>query len=231
MSEEQQTNLREVRRIVRVLERLCELAKQATRHGTLRDGQSYAVQQYNAILAALAAQGIEPPSYFPPLPDDAGLGALGFASAQLAEYLSEFAEAQAGDTEEAGGPGGAFSNPFFGSGDFRHIGEAVREAMPEWIRESRRWRDVQRGKRPAPPGQPGGGPAPESRPPGEQERRLAELSARIAAVAAQMRQPGLSPEDLQRLAAELARLGEEQARAAEENGGGGAPGVRVDVDL
>jgi hypothetical protein len=228
MSEEQAVNVREIRRIIRVLERLSELAKQASRHGTLRDGQAYAIQQYNAILAALAAQGIEPPSYFPDLTEDAGMGAIGFGSAQLAEYLSEFVEAESNGSEAGAGAGGegSFFDRFFGSGgEFQHIGEAVREAIPEWMRERHRWREgsqgAPEGARTAPPG--AARPA-EGSPAEGLESRLAEVSARMEAIVAQMRRPEAAPEELQRLAAELARLGEEQARIAREAGGARSPG-------
>jgi hypothetical protein len=233
MSEGQRTDVREIRRIIRVLERLCDLAKQATRHGSLRDGETYAIQQYNAILAALPAQGIEPPSYFPPLPEDAGMGALGFASAQLAEYLSEIAETEAnGPAESAGaGQGASFFNQLFSGGEFQHIGEAMREAMPEWMREARRWREASRAGRAAGTAPPGTARPEESRRATEAESRVAELSARMAEIAASMGQPGVAPEELQRLAGELARLAEEQARIARERKAKSESDIDVDVDV
>jgi hypothetical protein len=221
MSEDQAATRREIRRIVRVLERLGELAKQATRRGELEDGQSYAIQHYNAIIEALATRGVEVPSFFPPLAAEAGLGAVGFASAQLAEYLSEFLEGESNSSGEGAGTGGegSFFDRFFGSGEFQHVGEAMREAIPDWMREARRWHESKHAA--------GGARTAASGPAGPAEggsqqglaNRLAEVSARIEAIAAQMRRPDVTPEELQELAAEMARLGEEQARIAGEAAG------------
>lgn len=251
MSEEQAATLREIRRIVRVLERLGELAKQATRKGELEDGQAYAIRHYNAIIEALAARGIEVPGFFPPLPADAGLGAVGFASAQLAEYLSELLEPESSGFGEGAGTGGegSFFNQFFGSGEFQHIGEAMRQAIPDFMREAgrgradreaRRERERSRGAAEKARTEPSGSASPaEGSPADELEGRLAEVSARMVAIAAQMQQCRVKalleqkladPEELQRLAAELARLGEEQARIVREARRRGSPGGSEDVD-
>ena len=50
-------------------------------------------------------------------------------------------------------------------------------------------------------------------------------------IAAQMRRPDVPLEELRRLAAELARLGEEQARIARESGAPRASRTDVDVDV
>jgi len=232
MSEEQNAGAREIRRIVRLLERMRALAQESTMTGALRNGQAYAVQQYNAIVAALAEEGVILPRYFPAVAEDATWGSVGFASAQLAEYLKEMVEGQgeASREEAAGGAAGSFFDRFFGSGEFQHIGEAMRGAFPDWMREARRWREgPQAAGTTTPP--PGAARPAEGSPPGEQESRLADLSARMEEIAAQMRRPDVPLEELRRLAAELARLGEEQARIARENGAPRASRTDVDMDV
>lgn len=209
MNEEQYTRLKEIRRIIRLLERMRSLAQEATMTGALRNGQGYAIQQYNGIVAALVRSGLALPDYFPPVEEDANWGAVGFASAQLAEYLKE----EVPEAEGTAGEGGA--NPFGGFNEMFEgfFGERGRASRGEPAREA------QAAAGPAEGAGPGPGAA-ERRPNDgarrDLERRLAELGARIEAVAEQMRQEGLPPEELQRLAAELSRLGQEQARIAQE---------------
>ena len=60
---------------------------------------------------------------------------------------------------------------------------------------------------------------------------IGQVIARMEEIAAQMRRPDVPLEELRRLAAELARLGEEQARIARESGAPGASRTDVDVDV
>src|SRR5215212_7889908 len=116
MSEEQDGTVKEMRRTIRLLERMRSLAQEATMTGALRGAGGYASQQYNGLLGLLTRQGILIPEYFPPLDEDASMGAVGFAAAQLAEYLrGEFPEAA-----KEGGEGGVMDQ-FFGTRDLRHI--------------------------------------------------------------------------------------------------------------
>jgi hypothetical protein len=212
MSEPQNETLKEMRRTIRLLERMRSLAQEATMTGALRKAGGYAAQQYNGLLGLLTRQGIIIPEYFPPLDEEASMDAVGFAAAQLAEYLrGEFPEVAAD-----GGEGGVFEN-FFGKRDLSHIGDVIREAMPEWMRS---------GREGTPPGahgrsstKPEAPPEPPGQPSGEMERRLTEVAARMEAVADQMRQEGLPAEELQRHAAELARLAREQAQISQEAAG------------
>src|SRR5207245_10093312 len=87
MSEEQNAGAREIRRIVRLLERMRALAQESTMTGALRNGQAYAVQQYNAIVAALAEEGVILPRYFPAVAEDATWVSVGYACEQLAECI------------------------------------------------------------------------------------------------------------------------------------------------
>src|SRR5262249_54986323 len=142
MSEEQTLSVQELRRIVRLLERIHRLAEESSRRGMMKDGQTYLIQQYHAIVANLAEHGRSLPAYFPPLGEDATLGMVGFASAQVAEYLLESIEAEEATGEEGNPPGTgpSFFEKFFNSGEFQHIGEAMREAMPDWMRAARGYR-------------------------------------------------------------------------------------------
>src|SRR5262245_1907866 len=143
MSEQQQTiHSKELRLVIRLLEKLRETATHITLTGGLSGGEGYLRLQYESILSTLTERGIVLPPYFPPLPPDAGPGVVGVAADQLAEYLKELASP---DGEEAG-EGGTFLDKFFGSRDFSHIGDAIREAVPEWM---------QRGPGGRPGAQPG----------------------------------------------------------------------------
>src|SRR5436190_7312044 len=139
MSEEQTLTVQEMRRIVRLLERIHRLAEESSRRGMMRDGQAYLIQQYHAIVTSLAGRGHRLPDYFPELGEEATLGMVGFASAQVAEYLMESIEAEeaTGGEGDPSTTGPSFFEKFFNSGEFQHIGEAMREAMPEWLRATR----------------------------------------------------------------------------------------------
>src|ERR1051326_5311664 len=197
MSEQQSINTREVRLIIRLLDMLRKSANEATLSGAGRGGESYARQQFNAILGSLGQQGVALPAYFPPLPEDANLGAVSFAAAQVAEYLKELLEPE---KEESGSGGHAFFDGLFSGGDFSHIGETIRNAMPDWMQRaaaeragSRAWvRSEATSHSFASPRRPSGVSE-------ETTQRLAELSARIQAVTQEMQREGLSPEELQRL--------------------------------
>jgi hypothetical protein len=203
---EQQMSAKELRLVIRLLDKLRDTANHITLTGGLQGGEQYLQQQFDLIMTSLAEQGIALPRYFPPLPPDANTGMLGVAADQLAEYLKELMGPEEGDA----GKSGTFFDRFFGSGDFAHIGEAMREAMPDWMRTARERREG---------GEVGGSPS------AELERRLTEVSTRLQAVAAQMRQEGLSPEEAQRLAAEMSALAQEQARISQEVAAGRAPGA------
>ena len=238
MSEEQTLTVQEMRRIVRLLERIHRLAEESSRRGMMRDGQAYLIQQYHAIVASLAQRGHRLPDYFPELGEDATLGMVGFASAQVAEYLLESVEAEeaARGEGEATDTGQSFFEKFFNSGEFQHIGEAMREAMPDWVRASRAAREgaPRRGSEPRQSSTESGASPAASDAPGDvrvdrdidvdvdvdvdsdPDRHLAALNTRVRELATQMRQSGVPPEEMQRLAAELAQLGEQQARLAQE---------------
>jgi hypothetical protein len=209
MSEQQTMSPKELRLVIRLLNKLRDTANHITMTGGLQGGEQYLQQQYEAILAGLAEQGLTLPPYFIPLPPDANPGTLGIAADQVAEYLSALV-----DPDDGEGSGSSFFDRFFAKGDFAHIGEAMREAMPDWMRASR--------ERHGPGAQAGAqaaaaaaaGAAPDVT--GELERRMGELNARLQTVADKMRQADLSPDDQHRLAAELSAVAQEQAQVAQE---------------
>jgi hypothetical protein len=244
MSEERTLSVQELRRMIRLLERIHRLAEESSRRHMMEDGQTYLIQQYHAIVASLARGGQPLPDYFPPLGDEATLGMVGFASAQVAEYLAESIEAEEADRGEGdpSAPGGSFFEKFLTGGDFQHIGEAMRQAMPEWSRAGREWsraeRAARRGRereweeprqaanahRPTPETAGQDAAPPEVNPDidvnidmrADLTHRLAAVNGRVHEIAGQMQQPDLPSDERQRLAAELARLGEQQAALARE---------------
>jgi len=235
MSEEQTLTVQELRRIVRLLERIHRLAEESSRRGMMRDGHAYLIQQYHAIVATLAQHGRGLPDYFPPLGEEATLGMVGFASAQVAEYLMESIEAEEATSEESAssGTGHSIFEKFFNSGEFQHIGEAMRGAMPDWMRAASGHRAGVSATSAEPHVSPAPGTeSPESGTTGEMnvdvnldldvnadsgpQQELAALELRVRDIAAQMQRQGLPPEELQGLAGELAELGQQQSRLARE---------------
>src|SRR5690349_16187177 len=99
MSEQQTINARELRLVIRLLEKIRNSANHITLTGGLEGGEKYLRQQYDTIQDSLTEQGIPLPRYFPPLPPDANPGMLGVAADQLAEYLKELMEPE---KDEAG---------------------------------------------------------------------------------------------------------------------------------
>src|SRR4051794_874287 len=87
----------ELRRIVRMLEKTAKLAQDASLTGSLAGGKDFAIRSYNSVLQHLSQSGEVPAALFQPLADSASIDDVGFASAQLAEYLREgLPEAQPG---------------------------------------------------------------------------------------------------------------------------------------
>jgi len=215
MSEQQTMSPKELRLVIRLLNKLRDTANHITMTGGLQGGEQYLQQQYEAILASLAEQGLTLPRYFPPLPPDPNTGTLGIAADQVAEYLSALI-----DPDDGEGSGSSFFDRFFAKGDFAHIGEAMREAMPDWMRAARERHGagLQAGAQAAAAAAAGAA----ANVIGELERRMGALNARLQAVADQMRQEGLSPDEQQRLAAELSALAQEQAQMTQELAGGKA---------
>jgi hypothetical protein len=209
MSEQQTMSPKELRLVIRLLNKLRDTANHITMTGGLQGGEQYLQQQYEAILAGLAEQGLTLPPYFIPLPPDANPGTLGIAADQVAEYLSALISPDDGEAS-----GNSFFDRFFAKGDFAHIGEAMREAMPDWWRARRG--DLDAGSQVGAQAASAAAAGPAASVTSELERRLGALNARLQAVADQMRQEGLSPDEQQRLAAELSALAQEHAQMAQE---------------
>jgi hypothetical protein len=221
MSEDQTISPKELRLMIRLLEKLRDNANHQTMTGGLAGGEEYARQQFNAILDSLAERGMPLPPYFPPLSEDASIGAVGVAADLVAAYLREMLEPE----REEDRSGGFSFDRFFGGRDFAHIGEAIRESMPDWMQRAAEERSRARAAGAA-SAEAAASATHAAHAAGhaahEQARRMAELGQQMQAVAARMRAADLSPEEMQRLAAELSRLAEEQARVARGDARGAA---------
>src|SRR5262245_32982811 len=129
----------ELRRIVRMLEKTAKLAQDASLTGSLAGGKDFAIRSYNSVLQHLTQGDEVPAALFQPLADSASIDDVGFASAQLAEYLREgLPESQPG-AGQAGrhGPMLGNDNVFFNIGSLGEIADLVRENLPEWLRGKR----------------------------------------------------------------------------------------------
>jgi hypothetical protein len=234
-------DLREMRQIIGLLEKSFRIARDASMTGSMQGGKEYIQEQYNAIVKNLTERGTLATGFFPPLVADASYDAVGVACAQLAEYLKAGLPEEREWERERGRRHGKNVNIIGNVGDLKEIGELIRESLPEWMRAARekresrerREREDEPGRRNvawaaagepivAPPSNLGselGGlrtstsePSPAESAAADQEQRRADISARLQEIAEEMRQPGLAPDELQRLASELANLGVEQGR-------------------
>ena len=78
---------REVRRIIRMLDKTMDMATNPMWGETPTQGRAFAVQSYNSVVRHLAEMGEIATTLFPLLPEEAGISDVGIASGQLAEYL------------------------------------------------------------------------------------------------------------------------------------------------
>jgi hypothetical protein len=129
----------ELRRIVRLLEKTAKLAQDASLTGSLAGGKDFAIRSYNSVLQHLTQSGEVPAALFQPLADSASIDDVGFASAQLAEYLREGLPETAQGQGQSGHPGRILGdgNVLFNIGSLGEIAELVRENLPEWLRGRR----------------------------------------------------------------------------------------------
>jgi hypothetical protein len=229
MTEEQ--DVREIRRIVGLLERTHRIARDATMTGALGGGKDYAARQFNAIVTDLSQRGIVLPGYFPPLSEEASLDEVGIACALLADYLkADLPDERGHEGKGKHGQHGGFNIQIGDIPELKNIGQVIRESLPEWMRAAREGK--QPTARPAGPGaennpaatqgdlgglrESGAGGVTSSTSLTDVESRLAEVGAKIQVVAEQLRREELPATELQRLANELSRLGREQAQIAQE---------------
>jgi hypothetical protein len=192
----------EIRRLRRLLREIADLAQHSSLTGSLQNGAPSAVRRYNAVLSQLEQQGMVPDGLFQPLADGTGFDELGVESALLAGYLKEF-------TEDTPKPTPSNHNsPVFNIGmnglkdleALRDLGKVIREQFG----------NLAGGQAQSEPEAEASGPATLS----EVESRLAEVGAKLQAVAEQLRRDDLTDEQRIELAEQLSRLGQEQAGLA-----------------
>jgi hypothetical protein len=138
-----------------MLEKTARVAEHATLTGCLADGARYAARSYNAALEYLIEGRHVPADLFPKLAEDAPLGEVGFASAQLAGYVGESCQGV-----RAGKKGLLIGDGNIVIGGLDEIADMVRERLPEWMRTSRKEAP---SETPPPPPAPPPGSAPLAR--------------------------------------------------------------------
>jgi hypothetical protein len=196
----------DIRRIRRMLQETVRIAKDASLTESLQEGARSAARQYNAVLRHLEQSGTLPAGFFPPLGEQASFDEVGVAAGQLAGYLEEEEEPEPRRKNERMISGSHNVHINVGSlkelDDLKNIGQIIREHMPDWLR----------GKIP-------GSAEPDAEPGtmSEVESRLAEVGAKLQAVAEQLRRGDLSDEQRAELAEQLSQFGQEQARLARQH--------------
>jgi hypothetical protein len=128
-----------------MLEKTARIAEHATLTGCLSSGATYAARSYNAALDHLIEGGHVPATLFPKLAEDAALGEVGFASAQLAGYVEGSLP-----REPKGKKSLVIGDRNIVIGGLDEIADMVTERLPDWIRSSRR-EGEQSVTEPAPP--------------------------------------------------------------------------------
>jgi hypothetical protein len=196
----------ETQRIRRLLRTIARLAKDASLTGTLEKGAGTAARQYNQVLQHLEQTGAVPAGFFPALCEDASFDDIGVAAAQLAGYLEGDEESGRGEPPRTIGSNNV--NISLGGvkdlKDLKELGQVIREHMPDWLRSRVPGRHEEAEE---------GGPV-NATSLTEIESRLAEVGAKLQAVAEQLRRGDLSDGQRAELAEQLSRLGQEQARLA-----------------
>lgn len=144
----------ELRKLINVLHRTARAAQRVQWMDAGESEARYTVAQYNRILARLTELDPEIGRVFTPLADDSSLLTVAMACRQIVSYYEDEVRA------EHGGWGFGFdAGPVFGVGvgrcgpkdfDFENLGNFVRdriqEAMQEWKRREREWREAGKTK-------------------------------------------------------------------------------------
>lgn len=140
-------NQKELKRIHRLLRQMAEMVQHASLTGSLQQGGTQAVQQYNNIVVRLEQIGEIPTGFFPSLAADIPFDGVGIAAGSLAAYIQDTVEeeqdekSQAGDNGEHRVDSPSFSVNIGGPvtlGDLeslRSLGDILRNSMPDWIKE------------------------------------------------------------------------------------------------
>jgi hypothetical protein len=228
---------KEVRHVRRMLEEIARLAEHASLTGSLEGGARSAVKRYNAMVARLKEIGAVPDAMLQPLDETASFDELCVESELLAGYLNEdngdepeaetrrskhldfemivglapfLDQKELRELVRAAVPGRKSVNPrlVIGLAPFlgrEELGRLIREHLPEWFRGQE-----EEEEEPSPP-KPSHAPLPS-----EEEGPLADVGARMQAVAEQLRRADLTDAQRADLAEQLSRLSQEQARLARQ---------------
>ncbi|HWQ32630.1 MAG TPA: hypothetical protein VNQ79_07085 [Blastocatellia bacterium] len=142
----------ELRKLINVLHRTARAAGRAHWMEAGETEARYAVGQYNRILARLTELSPEISTIFAPLAEDSSLLTVAMACRQLVSYYED-------EVHSEHGGWGFEAGPVFGFGvgrcgpkdfDFEGLGNFVRdriqEAVQEWKRHERDWREARKPK-------------------------------------------------------------------------------------
>lgn len=93
---------REIRRMLRLLRQMTELAEHVEQTGSFESGAHNSVKRYNAIVEHLEEHGAIPEEMFPGLEEDSGFGQLGAEATLLANYLQDLVDEEDNPTPKRG---------------------------------------------------------------------------------------------------------------------------------
>lgn len=139
MSEHENENRTEIRRLHGLLREIARLAEHASLTGSMEKGAPSAVRRYNQTLARLELLGLLSEGMFTPLPADASFDEVGVDSKLLAGYLSHDVQESQGDVRphrphwKEGRERHRLRNEDLDS--FREVGAILRENFPAWFQE------------------------------------------------------------------------------------------------
>jgi len=184
----------------------------ASRDEELKAGAG--VRQYNAVVERLQETDTIPKGIFTPLEEDDTLEALGVCCTQLESYLKGLMEdpAERKSTEEHR----KVINVVGGMPNMENVGELIRQAMPEWLREQ-----MDKGKSEAVKEEESENPEANMN---DLESKMAELGAQMQVLAERMHREELSGDEIRKLADQMRELGEQQSKLAKQHAAIRAPG-------
>ncbi len=226
MSTEQEKN-KEIIRIFHLVESTAKLAKEATLTGMLKGGEKRCIKQFNNALNRLIEIDIVPEGLFDPLEEDAEVSEVGVACYHLAGFLKsdldEFEISQKKMDKEK------IKKIIVGNiGELKDLGEVIRQSMPDFLKDA--WKETKKGDSSK------AETSPESESTTQKvvsieieedeeivnpdsnsvESQIAELRTQIQALAEQLQEDIVSPEDIGRLTREMRKLGKQQAKLAHQ---------------
>jgi len=193
----------------------------------LKGGEKRCIKQFNNALNRLIEIDIVPEGLFDPLEEEAEFSEVGVACYHLAGFLKsdldDFEISQKKMDKEK------IKKIIVGNlGELKDLGEVIRQAMPDFLKDA--WKETKKGdssKAETPPKS-------ESTPQevvsieieedeeiinpdsNSVESQIAELRAQIQALAEQLQEDIVSPEEIGRLTREMRKLGKQQAKLAHQ---------------